>query len=109
MHRTEGDNHLLNQFTDGPPGTTITANWLNAIQEEIAGVIEGAGMTVDVADVDVYGQLFDALKALHPHIVDVPSSATDGGLAGQFSFDASYLYICVATNTWRRVSISGGW
>lgn len=35
-----------------------------------------------------------------------PSSASDSGLPGQVRFDSSYLYICTATNTWRRVAHS---
>lgn len=32
-----------------------------------------------------------------------PSSATDTGSAGQIAWDAKYIYVCTATNTWRRV------
>lgn len=34
----------------------------------------------------------------------VPASATDTGTAGQISWDSSYLYVCTAANTWRRVA-----
>ena len=33
-----------------------------------------------------------------------PASATAAGNAGDFCWDASYFYICTATNTWRRVA-----
>jgi hypothetical protein len=33
-----------------------------------------------------------------------PSSATDTGNAGDICWDSSYLYICTATNTWRRIA-----
>jgi hypothetical protein len=33
-----------------------------------------------------------------------PSSATDTGTTGDICWDASYLYICTATNTWRRIA-----
>ena len=36
----------------------------------------------------------------------VPASATAAGTAGQVAADASYLYVCVATNTWRRTALS---
>lgn len=36
----------------------------------------------------------------------VPASATAAGTAGQVAADASYLYVCVATNTWRRTTLS---
>tara|TARA_Y100001963_G_C6767417_1_gene443059 strand:- start:51 stop:599 length:549 start_codon:yes stop_codon:yes gene_type:complete len=34
-----------------------------------------------------------------------PSNASDTGVAGQICWDSNYLYICVATNTWKRVPI----
>jgi len=33
-----------------------------------------------------------------------PASASAAGVTGQIAWDASYLYICTATNTWRRAS-----
>jgi len=36
----------------------------------------------------------------------VPSSATDTGIAGQVAWDASYFYVCTATNTWRRAAVT---
>jgi hypothetical protein len=35
---------------------------------------------------------------------NTPSSATDTGNAGDICWDSSYLYICTATNTWRRIA-----
>ncbi|MCC6797706.1 MAG: hypothetical protein IT366_21515 [Candidatus Hydrogenedentes bacterium] len=39
------------------------------------------------------------------------SSPTSGGTgtAGMFTWDANYLYICTATDTWKRVAITGGY
>lgn len=38
------------------------------------------------------------------------SPASNGtGLAGEISWDGSYLYVCVATNTWRRVATTGSY
>ena len=33
-----------------------------------------------------------------------PASATAAGNAGDICWDANYLYICTATNTWRRIA-----
>ncbi len=38
----------------------------------------------------------------------VPASETATGTAGTIRFDANYIYVCTATNTWRRVAL-GGW
>jgi hypothetical protein len=35
-----------------------------------------------------------------------PSSAADTGTTGQIAWDASFIYICTATNTWKRVAIA---
>jgi len=35
----------------------------------------------------------------------VPSSSTDTGTAGQIAVDATYIYVCVGTNSWGRVAI----
>jgi hypothetical protein len=36
----------------------------------------------------------------------VPASASATGTAGSMAYDSDYLYICVATNTGRRVPLS---
>jgi hypothetical protein len=35
-----------------------------------------------------------------------PSSASDTGTTGQIKWDASYVYVCTATNTWKRAAIA---
>jgi hypothetical protein len=35
-----------------------------------------------------------------------PSSATATGTTGQVCWDTSYIYVCTATNTWKRVAIA---
>ena len=35
-----------------------------------------------------------------------PSSSSDTGNAGDICWDSNYIYICVSTNTWKRVAIS---
>jgi hypothetical protein len=35
-----------------------------------------------------------------------PSSAADTGTTGQIAWDASFIYICTAPNTWKRVGIA---
>ena len=37
---------------------------------------------------------------------ETPASASATGTAGQIAWDASYIYICTATNTWKRVAIA---
>lgn len=63
MQRINSDDGL---FHDGDPfngvqGTMVTADWLNAQQEELASVIEAAGLALDPGD---NAQLLAALVAL---------------------------------------------
>lgn len=61
MHRTEGTDHIGNLFSDGPPGTKVEEDWLNAVQEEIADTIESAGFTLKTASTDSRDQLRQAI------------------------------------------------
>lgn len=66
MLRTNGEDHINHMFSDGVPeqgkqATVIDAEWLNAVQEEIAQFIELAGLTLDGSNPH---QLRDALLAM---------------------------------------------
>lgn len=41
-----------------------------------------------------------------PYIVAAPASASAPGTLGLIAFDADYLYVCVDTDTWKRVALS---
>jgi hypothetical protein len=38
--------------------------------------------------------------------VTAPTSATSKGVTGQIATDANYIYVCTATNTWKRAAIA---
>lgn len=55
MHRIDADGNISGQFTDGNPAigqraTQVDAAYLNALQEELAYVIEQAGIVLDKED-----------------------------------------------------------
>lgn len=77
MHRTQGEDYIeidgkrMYQAADPATSTKATrlpASSMNAIQEEIAGTIEGAGLTLAATATDDetagYGQLIQAVRAL---------------------------------------------
>ena len=49
---------------------------------------------------------FRALAGGTPQIVAAPAAANSAGVVGQIAYDTSYLYVCVATNTWLQVGIA---
>ena len=61
----------------------------------------------DAADSDAtkkatIGTLFTAASLA----ASTPASAAATGTAGEWQYDTNYIYVCVATNTWKRVGIS---
>lgn len=55
MHKIDGAGHVGNQFvsedagTNRPP-TEVTADWMNAVQNELAEVVTGAGLLLNKSD-----------------------------------------------------------
>lgn len=35
-----------------------------------------------------------------------PASASDTGIKGEICYDTNFVYVCTATNTWKRLSLS---
>ena len=77
------DNAPDNLFVNGNPstgtkGTTVKAEWLNAVQEELAAVVEAAGITLDPED---NGQVLAALlRMVQPGMMQIwPLETPPGG------------------------------
>ena len=60
----------------------------------------GSGVTAPTAAIDIND------STIRLRTAKTPASASDTGNAGDLCWDSSYFYICVATNTWRRVAHS---
>jgi len=52
------------------------------------------------------GRIRTAAQMGVPAIVSAPATASSTGTAGQIAYDASYFYVCTATNTWKRTALS---
>ena len=59
------------------------------------GTLGEEAQQVNLGDVFVYAQMTPA-----------PVSANSEGKINQVAYDNNYFYVCVATNTWKRVSLS---
>ena len=55
---------------------------------------------------DTSGNAATATVATRISDTAAPSSATDTGTAGEVRYDGSYIYVCVATDTWVRAALS---
>tara|TARA_S200002703_G_scaffold61685_1_gene53580 strand:- start:1265 stop:6127 length:4863 start_codon:yes stop_codon:yes gene_type:complete len=53
--------------------------------------------------IDINGEaIFNELRLTTP---TVPTSNTSAGTTGDISIDSAYLYVCTATNTWKRMAL----
>jgi hypothetical protein len=77
--------------------TTFYANGSERARIDTSGNL-GIGTSSPSAALDVNSDKIRLRTA------KTPSSATDTGNAGDICWDSSYLYICTATNTWRRIA-----
>ena len=65
----------------------------------------GGAFTIEnIAGLTVSGSISTA--SLFLDITNPPATSGDPGTAGIFTVDTQYLYVCVADNTWRRVTMS---
>jgi len=52
------------------------------------------------------GLIYKALLDGGLNLVPVPATSTSPGTAGQVAASSTFLYLCVANATWRRVALS---
>ena len=67
--------------------------------------VQAAGTLTSMAAITAANITLGARPIIPTH---TPASATATGTAGEIAWDADYIYICTATNTWKRVAI-GTW
>ena len=61
---------------------------------------------VDLAKLHPTGQLEVTTGDLRITTPKTPATATATGAAGEVCWDANYLYVCTATDTWKRAALS---
>lgn len=73
MHRTDAPGNAANLFVDGNPvtgtqATLVDDDWLNAVQEELCGLVESAGITLVKGTNTQLLQAFQTLLASRPDV-----------------------------------------
>ena len=71
---------------------------------QLSGITAGQTRTMTVPDAS--GTLLMANTAITPAWVTAPASTAASGTAGQAAYDTDYLYVCTATNTWKRLTLA---
>lgn len=101
-------------LTMSSPITLGNAYTLTAAANQVVGTASGprlqaatgsnAGLAVGGTDRLTVSATLATLSVPLISPTSTPASATAAGTAGQWSWDTSYIYICTAANTWRRVA-----
>jgi hypothetical protein len=73
---------------------------LNALNRSSSGVGIGTSLSAITAALDING---DKLRIRTPRTVLSPTSP---GNVGEQCWDSNYYYVCIATNTWRRIPLA---
>lgn len=87
-----GGSLLLEAYDRSGAGAYYPARYLASSHSFEQGNVSISG------NLTVSGQVVSGAKT--------PASATDTGVTGTVCWDTNYIYVCVATNTWKRVAIS---
>jgi len=87
-------------IVDGTPGTDDMPT-----RYEVAVSNDGSQTPTTRFTIKSSGPTFNS-DNINIATAKTPSSATDTGVAGQVCWDADYIYVCTATNTWKRTSIA---
>lgn len=96
------------------PTTASQTNWTSAYNDKINSMAvtgtttktitltqqDGGTVTANFTDISGTGGIVWS---------SVPATKTSTGTAGDIAYDANYLYICTATNTWKRTLLSTNW
>lgn len=99
--RWNHDANLLKVSTDkaGAELAFQTGAAAEAMRIDSAGLV-GVGTATPTEKLDVNG---DAIRV---RTSQTPASASAAGDAGQICWDANYIYVCTATNTWKRSALA---
>ena len=89
-------------------GTIPATNSLNTMSFSRTGDKGDTGATGAKGDTGATGATgpagTSASDTLHTFKTSAPTSTTSSGTKGEWAQDSSYLYVCIATNSWKRVA-----
>jgi hypothetical protein len=85
--------------------TTNVGSGTEAFDLQVLLMAAGAAATM-VAKFSSAGNFSITGNAINIPTIKTPATAADSGTKGDICWDTSYIYVCVATNTWKRTAIT---
>ena len=70
------------------------------------GEIDGTNIGASTPGAGTFNALSTTGDSITIQTTQTPASAGASGTTGEIAWDTNYLYVCVATNTWKRVLLS---
>lgn len=89
-------------FTDVTSTGTLTASSVDIN----GGDIDGTNIGATTPDSGTFTTLITTGNKLSIQTSQTPASSSASGSTGDIAWDSSYLYVCVATNSWKRIALS---
>lgn len=94
------------QIYSAAPDANPISNWVKQFEVNTNGVTYvnssiGIATSTPTQPLDINGNGMRIEQSM------TPSSSTASCNQGQIAWDTNYVYVCVATNTWKRASLSG--
>lgn len=89
---------LAASFTGLAANNVLTYDGTNVVNSTSLTLTSVTATTLTTANLTVSGDTVIA--------TETPATAAATGTTGQIAWDADYIYICTATNTWKRVAIA---
>jgi hypothetical protein len=89
---------------DGSLTVTGFTTFQDTVSFADANSISAAGVISTAGNIVALGTVFGSFLAADP--ANAPASASATGTTGSIVADADYIYVCTATNTWKRVAIA---
>lgn len=94
--------------TSGGNSITLTSTGATNVTLPTSGTLVNDAVTSlsSLASIGTLTALDVNADVIRLRTAKTPSASNDTGTQGQIAWDASYIYICTATNTWERVAIA---
>lgn len=98
-----------NYYTPIEKGDPVSDTFVNAILSSLDTQITAQAVAITALEAEIAGAIIDK-ESLADAVTQVigqspPSSASDTGTAGELRGDADKLYVCVAPDTWKIITL----